>query len=119
MKPKPKASSKGGRGKSFWGHINLTQAGLIDDFLVNATKPTNLTEIATSVGAKPPRVLHHLKHLVKNKGAEVELTKDNRIFWANNQNMLGLKSHGSVTGFFLRKKKPVEKKPVEKKGGKK
>lgn len=115
IKPKAKSSTaKGGRGKSQWGHINGTQAGLIDDALVTAETPLQLTAISEFAQGKSPRVLHHLKHLVKNKGASIELTKDNCIYWADNPNMSGLDSHGSVSGLFLRKSKPAEK-PVEKK----
>ena len=110
IKPKTKTSTaKGGRGKSHWGHINGTQAGLIDDALVTATTPLQLTAIAEFAQGKSPRVLHHLKHLVKNKGASVELTKDNAIYWKDNPNMSELKTHGSVSGLFLRKSKPAEK----------
>ncbi len=103
VKPKAKASAKGGRGKSFWGHINGTQAGLIDDCLVKAEKPVTIQEIAKFANGKLPRTLAHVKYLVKTKGAAISLTKDSHIFWHNNPNMLGLKAHGCVTGLFLKK----------------
>ena len=116
---KPKAASKsvpGGRGKSHWGHINGTQAGLIDDALVNAEHPLTVLEIATLAGGRLPRVLAHLKYLVTKKGDTVSLTKDNAIFWPENPNMKGVKSVASVVTLFLRKpKKVVEKKKEEKK----
>ena len=119
LEVKPKTTSKsvpGGKGKSHWGHINGTQAGLIDDALINAEHPLTLLEIATLANGRLPRVLAHLKYLVTKKEDVVSLTKDNAIFWPENPNMKGMKSVASVTTLFLRKpKKVVEKKEEEKK----
>lgn len=115
---KPKTKTVGGRGKSKWGHINGSQAGLIDDCLVTAEKPLLLEDIAAFAKGKVPRVLHHLKHLVKNKEAAIEMDKDNNIFWADNDKMKKVKSTGSVTGLFLRKPKVV-KEESKKEGDKK
>jgi len=103
---KPRAT--GGKGKSEWGHVNGSQAGLIDDCLVGATKPETLDAISKFADGRKPRVLHHLKHLVNNKGVSVELTKDGCIFWKDNANMKKLKSFGSVTTLVLRKTPKTE-----------
>ncbi len=116
---KPKAKPAGGKGKSKWGHINGSQAGLIDDYLVGALKPAPLEDIAEFAKGKIPRVLHHLKHLVNNKGATVNLNKDNGIFWTDNPKMKKVKSTGSVTTLFLRKPKVVEDKSKDEKSEKK
>lgn len=103
---KPKAPTKaksGGKGKSFWGHVKGSQAGLIDDCLVEATKPVTIQEIAEFAGSKLPRTLHHIKHLATNKGVTISLTSDKCIFWNENPNMTGLEAHGCVTGLTLRK----------------
>lgn len=55
-------------GKSFFGHVRGTQAGLIDDCLMNAERPMALDEIADCAGTeRMPRVLHHIKHVQNNR----------------------------------------------------
>lgn len=102
VKPEKKAVT-GGKDKSKWGHLNGSQAGLIDDCLVGAKKPLPLSEIAKFADGKPSRVLHHLKHLVKNKGAGIDLTKENLIFWSDQKNMKKVKSIGSVMTLTVKK----------------
>jgi hypothetical protein len=114
VKPKTKTSTaKGGRGKSFWGHINGTQAGLIDDALVTATTPSTLEAIVLFSKGRTPRVLAHIKYLVTKKGATISLTKDNCIFWNDNPNMKGLKAHGCVTGLSIKKAPKVTEEKKE------
>jgi len=112
IKPKSTTKVAGGRGKSHWGHINNTQAGLIDDCMVESKKPQTLDEVCAFSGGQRPRVLAHLKYLVTKKGSEINLTKDSCIFYPENLNMKDLKSFGSVTTLSIKKKKaaPVEKK---------
>lgn len=103
VKEKKKAST-GGRGKSKWGHINGTQAGLIDVCLAEATKLVTLDEIREYSGAATKaRTLHHLKHLVNDLGVDVQLNKDGKIFWAGGY--VRVAGVASITTLVLRKKK--------------
>jgi len=105
-KPAPvkKKAVKGGKGKSKWGHVNGTQAGLIDDCLVGATKLLTLEEIRDFAGAASnARTLHHLKHIVANRGADVQLNKEGKIFWVDGK--VKAKGVASISTMVLRKNK--------------
>lgn len=116
IKPTKKTAKKSaGKGKSKWGHVNGSQAGLIDDCLENATKLVTLEEIQVCAGANSKaRTLHHLKHLVNDKGVDVQMNKDKKIFWVDGK--VKAKAAGSITTMFLRK--PKAEKPETKKDDK-
>ena len=116
IKPKTKTKKCGGRGKTIWGHLNGSQAGLIDDSLSTATKPILLETICLFSKGKKPRVLHHLKHLEKDLNIPVSLTEDGKIFWAENPNIKGVEIMGSISTMVLRTAKvEKEEKKEEKK----
>ena len=77
---KAKTISRTTKGKSCWGHLAGSQAGLIDELLKNSAEPLSLDEISESVGGRPPRVLHHIKHLEKDLNLDVRATSEKGIY---------------------------------------
>lgn len=64
-------SSKPSAGKSEWGHTNGKQGGLIDNFFFEGQVGT-MAEICDFCGGKEGRVMHHMKHLVADKGVQIQ-----------------------------------------------
>lgn len=67
---KPTKEKKPTLGKSFWGHVKGTQAGLIDDCLINADRPLALDEIVACANTdRFARVLAHIKWVQESRMA--------------------------------------------------
>lgn len=113
---KKKKAATGGRGKTVWGHVVGTQAGLIDVCLHEAVAPKTLEEIADFSGGRVPRVLHHLKHLVTDVKIGVVFTdSDKKIFWSEAGFASEIKEETKpVTDYVLRKKAAPKKESAEK-----
>lgn len=117
-KPVEKKVNKKSKGKSKWGHVNGTQAGLIDDCISTAKKLLTLEEIKEFSGsATNYRTLHHLKHLVNDKNVDIQLNKDGKIFWIDGK--VKAKGVGSITTFSLKKKSKKSDKKEKKEENKK
>ena len=68
---KRKSSNKHTAGKTEWGHTNGKQGGLIDDFFFNGNVGT-MKEVCDFCEGKESRVMHHMKHLVADKGVVLQ-----------------------------------------------
>jgi len=80
---KTTARAKGpAKGRSAFGHLAGSQAGLLDDALFNAGVPVTLAEMAEIAGAKVPRSGHHYRHLTNDLAVIVMMTVDKKIFLA-------------------------------------
>lgn len=79
--PKSSKASKTGtprKGKNRWGHLNNSQAELIDRCLLQE-EPTNIAGIAEFAGARKPRTRHHLLHLKKDWNVALSITEGGQI----------------------------------------
>lgn len=59
--------------KTKYGHIIGTQAGNIDEALIQSKKPVTVEELAKKLSLSTPRVKSHLAHLQKAKGLKFEV----------------------------------------------
>jgi hypothetical protein len=80
-KPKSGRASATGtpkKGKNKWGHLNNSQAELIDRCLLEE-EPTNIAGIAEFAKARKPRTRHHLLHLKKDWNVKLSITEGGQV----------------------------------------
>jgi hypothetical protein len=79
-KPKRSPAARGGKkGKNVWGHLNGSQAELIDQCLLTAVAPISLMDIAAFANAAIGRTRHHIRHLQNDWKVKVH-TADGKLF---------------------------------------